>query len=351
MFDFRLSSDVRDITANTINFKSGSSVILPYELNHLCDLRADWQTIEVLSDKGFTLRQLIQLLDKGIVECGRGNAIFPWLARHYFESQFSANEKALPFIAWLTLPTPKLVWLGVPHTNLVDLRHSTATGLAAIVDALPQNAPIIGILPELEPNTRCANNIASMARLSINCDFKLGVLGGDHRATWSLLSVLKETCSIKSVRYVHIDAHHDLYGIDGVGGSIGVYHSNFLIDLLRSCYVDQVLLLGCRDRTEPVLFAQQQGFDIQQIETASEINGSTMHTHLSIDIDVLEPSLFSGVSSPLGKGWSLEKLLGTVSDVAKTVKVDSVSVVEAGSNCPNTILAVVNLVKLLEKML
>lgn len=351
MFDFRFTSNVASIKAQTIHFANGASAPLPDELTHLGGLSANWQTVEALSNKGFTPWQLVRLLEKGVAECGRGNATFPWRARCYFERQFSAHAEALPFTTWLTQPTPKLVWLGVPHTNLVDLRHSTATGLAAVVDSLPLDAPVIGILPESSPNTRCAGDISSMALLANHCGFKLGILGGDHRATWSLLSVLKQVCNIESICYVHIDAHHDLYGIDEAGGSQDVYHSNFLVDLLHRSDVDQVCLLGCRDRPEPVLYAQQQGFDIQWIESPSALIGSAMHTHLSIDIDVLEPRLFSGVSSPLGDGWSLEKLFAVVRDVASTGKVDSVSIVEAGSHCPNTVRAVTKLIHLLEEVL
>jgi hypothetical protein len=62
-----------------------------------------------------------------------------------------------------------------------------------------------------------------------------------------------------------------------------------------------------------------------------------------------DPSRFGGVSSPLADGWSLEKLSAVVREMTRAVTVDSVSIVETGSNCTDTVNAVTKLVQLLEK--
>ncbi|MEG1312705.1 MAG: arginase family protein [Bacilli bacterium] len=351
MFYFRLSSNIKDITEKIIHYTDGSYSLLPAELRHLYNLSFEWQSLKELSDKDIEVWQLKKLLDKRIVECGCSKSIFPWRARYYFESQFPLHAKAFPFTKWLTQPPPKLVWLGLPHNNLVNLRHSTSSGLASVIDAMPLDSPIIGVLPDSTPNSHCASDIISIAQLAMHCDFKVGILGGDHRATWSFLSVLKQACNIESVFYIHIDAHHDLYGInDKKEGVQGIYHSNFLLDLLYQHNVDRVCLLGCRDNPDLINLAQKQGFDIQKVESIPP-NNSSMHTHLSIDIDVLDPSYFSGVSSPLGGGWSVKKLFEVINEVVRTVRVDSISIVEAGSNCPNTIQAVSELSQLLEEII
>lgn len=350
MFDCRLASKVYAITESTIHFSDGSSAPLLNELSGLANLTPEWQNPGQLANKGLLPWQLARLTAAGIVECGRDDTVFPWRARQYYERQFPERAQALPFTDWLARPAPRLVWLGLPHSNLSSLRHSAATGLAAVVDALPVYAPVLGVLPEAAPNERCAMNMKAMARLAAACGFRLGVLGGDHCAAWSLLSVLKSGCGVESVRYIHIDAHHDLYGIDEKGKPSGIYHSNFLANLLERHHVDQVRLFGCRDRGDPVLHSQRQGYDVKWISSPEELGRCTMyaHTHLSIDIDVLDPARFVGVSSPLSDGWSLEELVTAVRGVTSVVPVDSVSIVEAGSDCLDTIQAVVELTRILE---
>lgn len=352
LFDIRLDAGIARIGESAIHYVDGASRALPRELAHLGTLTAAWQPQHHLLRSGFTTWQLSRLFETGIVECGRGEYVFPRRARRYFERQFGERARLRTFAEWLGSPVPGVIWIGLPHANLADLRHSTATGLAAAIDALPLSASVLGIVPELEPTARCAADMRSLAGLAHDCGFKLGILGGDHRATWSLLSALKGACGAREVRYVHIDAHHDLYGIEQTNAPRRIHHSNFLIELLERRHVDRVWLLGCRDRMAPVRFACAAGHDLTILRSPAEFTTERVpagaHTHLSIDIDVLDPAHFKGVSSPLGGGWTLHELLEAVLDVTRAVRVDSVSIVEAGSGCANTVEAVSKLVQLLE---
>ncbi|WP_143534213.1 arginase family protein [Rhizobium sullae] len=38
----------------------------------------------------------------------------------------------------------------------------------------------------------------------------------------------------------------------------------------------------------------------------------TLHTHLAVDLDILDPSAVPDVSSPLKGGWSVETLTTTI---------------------------------------
>ncbi|WP_250518535.1 arginase family protein [Caballeronia sp. ATUFL_M1_KS5A] len=352
LFDLRLDPSVSRLSRATITYADGSSRPLPTELTHLNTLTADWQTQDRLLRHGFTTWQLARLFERGIVEFGRGAYVFPRRARVYFERQFPDRVRFKPLESWLASPVPSVIWIGLPHANLVDLRHSTATGLAATIDAMSPSASILGIVPEIQPTHRCAVDMESMAGLARECGFRLGIIGGDHRATWSLLSVLKRACGAPRVRYVHIDAHHDLYGIEQRNGRRRVNHSNFLVDLLEQHHVDQVRLFGCRDRAAPIRIAREAGYDVAMIlspnELTAEDNSKCVHTHLSIDIDVLDPARFRSVSSPLDNGLTLFELLETVEGITLSTRVDSVSIVEAGNGCAETTRAVSQLVRLLE---
>ncbi|RCS21485.1 hypothetical protein DUT91_23715 [Phyllobacterium salinisoli] len=55
-----------------------------------------------------------------------------------------------------------------------------------------------------------------------------------------------------------------------------------------------------------------------------------LHTHLSVDLDILNPAVAPNVSGPIGGGWSVEQLIATIRSILRAETVNSVSFVEAG---------------------
>ena len=64
---------------------------------------------------------------------------------------------------------------------------------------------------------------------------------------------------------------------------------------------------------------------------------TTAHWHLSIDIDILDPDICPGVTSPLPQGWPSNRLLSECKELFEARAPDSVSLVEVTSEDARTI--------------
>lgn len=336
MLDVRLNRRIEVMVDGTLRDGTGQARALPPELAILNSLSHKWRPCESLRVDGFPAWQVERLFLAGIVDVGRDQFQIPRRARKYYEEQFPRRASEQPLTTWLTEPVPHILWLGMPYTNLVRLDHSTASGLADILaKANPRTIPILGILPDQTPSARGAEELKEIIGLADMLNVRLGVIGGDHRATWSMLRAVKSALQNKIVQYIHIDAHHDLYGYRSDRPPLRVNHANFLADLLQRRHVDRAVIIGCRDGAKPLRAAQADGLPIScsrdgQAWCPAEWSDSA-HTHLSVDLDVLDPCYAPAVSSPIEAGWTPEQLIRFIARIMTETRIDSCSVVEAGS--------------------
>lgn len=107
------------------------------------------------------------------------------------------------------------------------------------------------------------------------------ILGGDHGISYGCMRAFSE-CNI-----VVFDAHPDL--VKEVGF---VSHEGFLYH-----FRDRLVLKGVRAGSA------------QEFQTMKSIKQkNTRDTYVSIDVDVLDPSIMPGVAYPESNGWSFERL-------------------------------------------
>lgn len=325
---------------------------MPPELAILEALSETWQPWASLAANGFPAWQIERLFHAGIVDVGLGRFRIPTRARTYFEEQFPEQAAERPFATWLSAPLPGVFWLGLPYTNLARLVHSTAVGLADILAAAnPVTIPVIGVLPDEVPSTCGHKDIENLVGLAAELDLRLGIIGGDHRATWSLLRTVKSALPGATVQYIHVDAHHDLYGYRSDGPPDRVNHANFLADLLQSGCVDRAVLIGRRDGGEPLRAALNDGLPIHPSATGKAWRpadwSDDAYTHLAVDLDVLDAKWAPALSSPIDEGWTPEELLHVLANIMGETRIHSCSVVEAGGGDPATTEAALSVIELL----
>ncbi len=127
------------------------------------------------------------------------------------------------------------------------------------------------------------------------------LIGGDHSTSYGCMKNFPEA------QIYMFDAHPDLVDDKDI-----ITHGSFLRH-----FKNRARLFGTRYRTE---------------QEANEISGlkeiKTDKAYISIDIDVLDPSIMPGVSHPVKGGWSLEKLEEEVKKIFETKNVVCIDINE-----------------------
>ena len=151
------------------------------------------------------------------------------------------------------------------------------------------------------------------------------VVGGDHSITYGICRAANE--HFRAVGLIHLDAHTDL----------GEYcaqhchhHGNYVTRLIQERLLHGVVQLGPRGNcgSKPDFdgyFAIPGNFAPDQIAAFSS---SECKWHLSIDIDVLDPSIVPGTGTPVPGGWSLPMLIECVAECMRRFEIVSVDLVE-----------------------
>ncbi|ANP89349.1 arginase family protein [Rhizobium leguminosarum] len=345
MFKLRLDDRVERLTTERIKLVGVPSKPLPDALKPLACLSREWCSTGDLREAGITPDKIEALIRAGVLSFGLGRESFPLVARTFYEAQFPVHAAAFPLLDWLDRPLPiDTVWIGLPLCHLTNMRHSTAIGLARVLDGLTgTGVPVLGVLPFMNPTEKCLQYLHRVHTLSFDAGKRLGILGGDHRVAWALLkAVRRSTPTGLQVRYIHIDAHHDLYGSIDHALSDDVAHSNFLLRLLAGGTIDEAILIGCRDNPAPVKQAVGRGFRVASVGDYSSVEKGARakgYTHLSVDLDILDPSAVPDVSSPLAGGWSVDTLMTTIREILISETIDSVSLVEPGTSASSAAIA------------
>lgn len=337
MFSVKLNENLEEITNTSLKYIGKPPVVLPDILRTISSLSlGEWYSVEQLQCWGLNRFKIESLVRARYLSFGLGNTVFPIDGRLFYEMQFPVHAAAYPLRDWLCEPFPiNTVWIGLPFCHLTHIRHSTALGLAHVIDHIDgAKIPFLGVLPFMNPSEFCIQHLHQINTLAVNSTKRLGILGGDHRVAWAILRALRSSIKDGSkLRYIHIDAHHDLYGPNQEIAADSVAHSNFLLNLVAEEIIDEAVLIGCRDKPAPVEHAIKCGYPIISIpeyQTVSKNLNKKIHTHLSVDFDILDPKIAPDVSSPIEGGWSVEHLIATIKKIFQAETINSVSFVEVG---------------------
>ncbi|MBW6451394.1 MAG: agmatinase [DPANN group archaeon] len=141
-------------------------------------------------------------------------------------------------------------------------------------------------------------------------------LGGEHTITLGAVKALKKT--YENLQIISLDAHYDMKN-DYQGEKLS--HSSVM---KRICELGvKTCVLGVRTGSDEEIKNAKNIIitDIEDLDKDAPI-------YLSIDMDVLDPSIAPGVSDPEPSGWTFEKLV-QILDKLKLYNVVGIDIVEA----------------------
>ncbi len=147
---------------------------------------------------------------------------------------------------------------------------------------------------------------------------KLLFIGGDHLITYQLVKLIKPELIIV------FDAHLDL-------------KDSYMFNKFNNATVFRRVLEWYRG---PILYFGPRAFDENEMRTLSENDNIHLNdfeilnryidvrTYISIDIDVLDPSIIRQVTYPEPDGWRISRLIDVLEKVSKKLNVMAGDIVE-----------------------
>jgi agmatinase len=234
----------------------------------------------------------------------------------------------------------------VPYDSTTSYKSGARHGPRAIITAsqqledydleLDRDISEVGIYtaPEVAPDASgpraMVERVEGVVR-SLSAPGKLiGLLGGEHSVTTGAVRALRESYSDLSVLYM--DAHADLRDeyMDTPWGHASVarrlHEMCPLVEVgVRSLSTEERRFI--REAEVPVVFWPPDGMSVDEI-SARALEALSDQVYVSIDLDVLDPSLMAAVGTPEPGGMAWEEVTGVVRAVAAQRRIVGFDVTE-----------------------
>ena len=227
--------------------------------------------------------------------------------------------------------TSKVVILPAPYDSTTDWRSGSRDGPMAIIDAsgylelydpeLDRETYLCGIhtLPELKPSMKgpeeTVERVYNVAGNLVQKGKFVVMLGGEHSLTVGMVKAFKEGFPRLSV--LQLDAHADLrHEYQGTQYS----HACVMRRVLECCPIVQV---GIRSLSqEERQFLDQNKMrpffaPLDQTSTQEILSSLSEEVYITIDLDVLDPSIMSAVGTPQPGGMGWYEILSLLRQVAE----------------------------------
>jgi len=246
-----------------------------------------------------------------------------------------------------TLDEAKVVILPVPYDSTTEYKGGTREGPQAIIDAsqylelydieLDRDISEIGIhtLPEVQPLMSGPDSMVERVQ-RVTADLldkhKLPVmLGGEHTVTLGTVKALRERYPELSVLY--LDAHGDLRD-----EYMGTKYSHACV-MRRVWGLCPIMPVGLRSISqEEHDFLEHNGIEPLYAEAFNSpgsiqnvVSRLSPQVYISIDLDVLDPSIMSAVGTPEPGGLNWQQVLELLRAVAERKHIVGFDLVEL---CP-----------------
>ena len=241
--------------------------------------------------------------------------------------------------------TSRVVILPVPYDSTTEWRSGSRDGPMAIIDAsqylehydheLDRELYLVGIhtLRELRPSMRgpeeTVARVNEVASDLVGKEKFVAMLGGEHSLTVGMVRALRERFDRLSV--LQLDAHADLR--DEYEDS-KYSHACVMRRVLECCPIVQVGIRSMSQEEYRFLAKNQlrpffaQGLPLDEEAIVSALSEDV---YITIDLDVLDPSIMSAVSTPEPGGMSWHEVLRILRRVAERRRIVGFDVVEL---CP-----------------
>jgi len=237
----------------------------------------------------------------------------------------------------------------VPYDSTTDWRSGTRDGPRAIIDAsqylelydleLEREIYQIGIhtLPEMQPEMSSPENMTQrvymVAKELLGKNKMVLMLGGEHSLTLGMVKAYREKHEALSV--LQLDAHADLRD-----SYLGTRFSHATV-MRRVCELCPIVPVGIRSLSdEEHRFIEETGIkpvyakglplagdSIEQI-----IASLSNEVYITIDLDVLDPSIMAAVGTPEPGGLGWYEVLGLLREVTRSKRIVGFDLVEL---CPS----------------
>lgn len=251
-----------------------------------------------------------------------------------------------PYSDW---ENSRVVVLPVPYDSTTDWRSGARDGPRAIIDAsrylelydleLKREIYRVGIhtLPEIQPDMTSPENMTQrvyqVARGLLDKNKTLLMLGGEHSLTLGMVKAYREKHQALSV--LQLDAHTDLRD-----SYLGTRFSHATV-MRRVCELCPIVPVGIRSLSEEEhRFIDEAGIKPVYANGLILAGDSINHiiatlsneVYITIDLDVLDPSIMSAVGTPEPGGIGWYELLNLLREVARSKRIVGFDLVEL---CPD----------------
>ena len=191
-------------------------------------------------------------------------------------------------------------------------------------------------LPSLEPELAHRRIEVAARALRRRCRVPV-FLGGDHSITYPLLRAFSD---VDDLHVVQLDAHLDFSDVrDGTRWSNSSPFRRAVEALPNLKHVSTIGLRGLRADREAVLAARARGHTLvhaDQVDHDGTVRSDVLPegrpVYLSIDVDVFDPAVLSGTSSPEVDGLSYRQVVRIIRTVAATNTIVGIDCVELAPN-------------------
>ena len=254
------------------------------------------------------------------------------------------NFAALP-PQYTEFETSKVVILPIPYDSTTTWRSGSRDGPLAIIDAsehlelydheLDRESHLVGIhtLPELQPSMKgpeeTVMRVHEVASDLIRRDKFVVMLGGEHSLTVGMVKAFRQRFDSLSV--LQLDAHADLR--DSYEDS-KYSHACVMRRVLEYCPIVQVGIRSlCEEEHRFLTQNQMQPFFAEglPLDIDGIVSALSTDVYVTIDLDVLDPSIMSAVGTPQPGGISWHEILKLLRRVAETRRIVGCDLVEL---CP-----------------
>jgi agmatinase len=154
------------------------------------------------------------------------------------------------------------------------------------------------------------------------------VLGGDHSITFPVLRGYRKTAP--KLHLIHLDAHHDFSPTtDPSSGRLSFRHGNHVRHAIDLPWVSGVTMIGLRGILGPrgeeaIQEARKRGVQIVSASRAIQMGAEKITAaipkaegyYVTIDIDVMDPSLAPGTGTPVPGGFTYYQLRELLAAIA-----------------------------------
>jgi len=238
--------------------------------------------------------------------------------------------------------------LPVPYDGTTEWHSGTRNGPKSIIEAsfylewydieLGRELYGMGIhtLPAIEPvmdsPEAMAGRVHSAVKALLDDDKFIVMLGGEHSISYGAINAYQQKFSDLSV--LQLDAHTDLRD-QYLGTRFG--HGCVMRRVLDICPVTQVGIRSMSLEEQEFIKSRKLSpfvadHDSSALSSQTIIDSLTKNVYITIDLDVLDPSIMAAVGTPEPGGMSWSTILGLLKSVAEQRKIVGFDLVEL---CPD----------------